>query len=318
MSRASGRDSSRSSPEPTLASTTNPKKRPRVVEYDDDDDEDCCLAKVMKGEPLSPGSSSCAAEDAAFFLDDKSAISAISPHNIHVARFAAQQNTDSEDDNEELLNELELKVEAVDLPCEYETIEHKSTEESQELLPPTPPSTSCSDSESTVSASCSPERRDSHGSVHAHHHQNLRGCLQPRLYVTTSATAGQHSTTTRQPIHTPLISCQPKGSTGELVLTEEEKKTLIAEGYPVPTKLPLTKHEEKSLKKVRRKIKNKISAQESRRKKKEYVDGLERRVAHLSKENANYQDRLSSLESSNRQLQKELQRFQAMFKIQSL
>lgn len=49
-----------------------------------------------------------------------------------------------------------------------------------------------------------------------------------------------------------------KGSTGVLVLTEEEKRTLIAEGYPVPTKLPLTKQEEKSLKKVRRKIKNKV------------------------------------------------------------
>lgn len=49
-----------------------------------------------------------------------------------------------------------------------------------------------------------------------------------------------------------------KGSTGVLTLTEEEKRTLIAEGYPVPTKLPLTKQEEKSLKKVRRKIKNKV------------------------------------------------------------
>ena len=42
------------------------------------------------------------------------------------------------------------------------------------------------------------------------------------------------------------------------MLTEEEKKTLISEGYPIPTRLPLTKSEEKSLKKIRRKIKNKV------------------------------------------------------------
>lgn len=71
---------------------------------------------------------------------------------------------------------------------------------SRQGLPPTPPSSASSDSEGTASASCSPERRDSQSSAHA---QNLRGMLTPRLYITNA------THTTRQSIHTPLISCQP-------------------------------------------------------------------------------------------------------------
>lgn len=107
----------------------------------------------------------------------------------------------------------------------------------------------------------------------------------------------------------------------------------------MPTRLPLTKAEEKSLKKIRRKIKNKISAQESRRKKKEYMDTLEvnwnfylsgcsycdlwwaycnsyfffrsssqRRAQVLADENSDYRQRLLKLETDNAALQLQLTR----------
>ncbi|XP_059078962.1 cyclic AMP response element-binding protein A-like isoform X2 [Tigriopus californicus] len=115
---------------------------------------------------------------------------------------------------------------------------------------------------------------------------------------------------TRQPIQTPLISSQPKGSTGPLLLTEEEKRTLLSEGYHVPQRLPLTKQEEKSLKKIRRKIKNKISAQESRRKKKEYMDCLERKMDSLHAELSQYKAKCVTLEGQNSNLVAQVKRLQ--------
>ncbi|VUZ44649.1 unnamed protein product [Hymenolepis diminuta] len=91
-----------------------------------------------------------------------------------------------------------------------------------------------------------------------------------------------------------------QSSTGILVLTEEEKRTLIAEGYSIPTRLPLSKQDERNLKKIRRKIKNKISAQESRRKKKEYVETLEKKVESYAQENARLKGQVENLEMHNR------------------
>jgi len=170
-------------------------------------------------------------------------------------------------------------------------------------LPPTPPS--CSSSE---------ESEDNNG-INVVNHPNVisisPSTAQQRALKSSRVIIG-HTTSTRQPINTPLISSQPKGSTGTLVLTEEEKRTLIAEGYPVPTRLPLTKAEEKSLKKIRRKIKNKISAQESRRKKKEYMDQLERKVEILVTENTDYRKQIDTLESSNKSLMTQLAKLQAI------
>ncbi|XP_014665076.1 PREDICTED: cyclic AMP-responsive element-binding protein 3-like protein 2 isoform X1 [Priapulus caudatus] len=99
---------------------------------------------------------------------------------------------------------------------------------------------------------------------------------------------------------------------GPLLLSEEEKRTLMQEGYPVPIKLPLTKSEEKVLKKIRRKIKNKISAQESRRKKKEYVDALEKMCENFSGENMDLRKKLESLQNSNKSMSLQLQKLQAL------
>ncbi|MEE6477768.1 hypothetical protein FKM82_011625 [Ascaphus truei] len=147
-------------------------------------------------------------------------------------------------------------------------------------LPPTPPSSHGSDSEGGQSPTRS---------------------LPPSSPVQSQPSA---KVTARSPSalsNSPLLTAPHKlQGTGPLMLTEEEKRTLVAEGYPIPTKLPLTKAEEKALKKIRRKIKNKISAQESRRKKKEYMDSLEKRVDNCSSENGELRKKVEVLETTNR------------------
>ncbi|XP_071552937.1 cyclic AMP response element-binding protein A-like isoform X2 [Panulirus ornatus] len=172
-----------------------------------------------------------------------------------------------------------------------------STSDTGFSMPPTPPSCSSSDSEC---GSHSPTRTPP-----------LYETLTPQFCNPRKSTA-RITVSSRQPINTPLISSQPKGATGALNLTEEEKRTLLSEGYSIPSRLPLTKAEEKSLKKIRRKIKNKISAQESRRKKKDYMDALERKVEKLSNENTDCKRRIEVLQNSNSQLMLELKRLQNM------
>ncbi|XP_064899173.1 cyclic AMP-responsive element-binding protein 3-like protein 4 isoform X8 [Columba livia] len=90
-------------------------------------------------------------------------------------------------------------------------------------------------------------------------------------------------------------------------LTEEEKRLLAQEGVTLPGTLPLTQAEERILKKVRRKIRNKQSAQDSRRRRKEYLDGLESRAAACSAQNQELRKKVQELEQRNGSLLRQLQ-----------
>ncbi|XP_006902226.1 PREDICTED: cyclic AMP-responsive element-binding protein 3-like protein 3 [Elephantulus edwardii] len=102
------------------------------------------------------------------------------------------------------------------------------------------------------------------------------------------------------------------GHSQELVLTEDEKKLLAKEGITLPTQLPLTKYEERVLKKIRRKIRNKQSAQESRKKKKEYIDCLETRMSACTAQNQELQRKVLHLEKQNLSLLEQLKKLQAL------
>uniref|UniRef100_A0A1A7XZI9 Cyclic AMP-responsive element-binding protein 3-like protein 4 n=2 Tax=Iconisemion striatum TaxID=60296 RepID=A0A1A7XZI9_9TELE len=126
------------------------------------------------------------------------------------------------------------------------------------------------------------------------------------------ATSSSCQDSSRSP--TPLLDRDQEQLYSELQLTEEEQKLLTEEGVHLPSNLPLTKVEERILKKVRRKIRNKQSAQDSRRRRKEYIDGLESRVAACSVQNQQLQHTVEHLEKHNRSLLVQLQQLQALIR----
>lgn len=95
-----------------------------------------------------------------------------------------------------------------------------------------------------------------------------------------------------------------------LVLSMEEKKLLELEKVSLPTDLPLTKSEERVLKRVRRKIRNKKSAMESRKRRKEYLGGLESRVAQCTTQNSQLLKKVNDLETQNQSLLTQLKTLQ--------
>jgi len=87
----------------------------------------------------------------------------------------------------------------------------------------------------------------------------------------------------------------------KLTVTGEERDVLEREGWELT---------EKNLKKARRKIKNKISAQESRKRKRDYVNNLEERLADYTTENQRLKTDLDKERTEKKSLVSQLRELQ--------
>lgn len=115
----------------------------------------------------------------------------------------------------------------------------------------------------------------------------------------------QASSMGQAPGQSQLNSAAPGGDSATsrflATLTCEEREMLEAEGIEVPSDGPLTKAEERELKRLRRKVKNKLSAKDSRRRRKEHMSVLEG-------ENDLLRQKVDRLESANSSLAATLHR----------
>merc|ERR1711997_1107044 len=105
-----------------------------------------------------------------------------------------------------------------------------------------------------------------------------------------------------------FVPSQKKGKYPPLELNEEEKRICEREGIKLPSHYPLSREEERNLKRIRRKIRNKVSAQDSRKRKKEYLDNMEDRVKACTDENNQLHKRIEQLETQNKTLASQLKR----------
>lgn len=90
-------------------------------------------------------------------------------------------------------------------------------------------------------------------------------------------------------------------------LSSDERRSMAYEELPdVPPDKPLSREQEAVLKGLRRKVRNKLSAHMSRKRRKHYISDLEQRVVYAATQNAELRQKLTRLEAHGRTLATEL------------
>jgi len=106
----------------------------------------------------------------------------------------------------------------------------------------------------------------------------------------------------------------------KLKITEEELQLLKQESADISefyNAVELTSSQEKKLKKVRRKIRNKKSAHESRKRRKEFMDNLQENYQELTDENKRLQAKMKILENENSALRTQVAKLKAFIQAAS-
>ncbi|KAL3091692.1 hypothetical protein niasHT_024274 [Heterodera trifolii] len=137
---------------------------------------------------------------------------------------------------------------------------------------------------------------------------------QRKMNVVGSASASPNQffepslvTETQMPMSGAMVVTKCK----KVILNDEERKLCKKEGVTLPDFYPLTKSEERELKRIRRKIRNKMSAQTSRRKKQDYIEALQERILMSDSENRELKEQIEVMAAENRQLAAQLRNMQA-------